>query len=92
MRGNTRKVWALGALASAALVFAGCKSDSRNAEEIPRVQVGGGKYGPVGEYPSNANDAQTGAGRSGDVAGTGGSGPISGSEVAGDGGTGGSGH
>nr|AYM53174.1 hypothetical protein [Melittangium boletus] len=92
MRGNIRKVWAVGALASAVLVFAGCKSDSRDQDEIPRVQVGGGKYGPVGEYPPNANDAQTGAGRSGDVSGTGGSGPISGSDVAADAGTGGSGN
>ncbi|MBM7113313.1 hypothetical protein [Archangium primigenium] len=81
MRGNNRKLWAVGALASAALLFTGCKSDSRDPDEIPRIRVGGGKYGPVGAYPDNANNAQTGAGHSGDVSGTGGSGPIRGDEA-----------
>lgn len=78
MRRMNGKVWAVGVLASAALVFTGCsKSDSDEPlpSATPRIQIGQGRYGPIGAYPSGRSvDDLTQAEQ--EQLGTGGSGPA----------------
>jgi hypothetical protein len=78
MRGMNGKLWAVGALASAALMFTGCKkseSDEPLPSATPRIQISQGRYGPIGAYPSGRSvDDLTAAEQ--EELGTGGSGPA----------------